>query len=318
METARIMTWGYHAPSNPFSMGTTMSISRFAGDLLNALVVNDVGQIHPIVFVCHSMGGLIAKQAVISGSANRQFCHIVNNVKGMVFFATPHRGANLAKMAASIDTVVRASQLTDNRRYIQELAPESDRIEDINRDFQYHLSRLFVLSFYEECPSSFVGEVVIVPRASAILDSIGETSCGIHADHISICKYPTSDCPQYRVAASNISRFIRMINVFTSPDSSPGALDVFALFIYSDELGVKQARADVLERARGVVGSIIGRDHKLLEHLAELKANVWWHEQLMRRVESLNLPADMRNFFSVQNFEDRVEIMGKRALLENQ
>jgi len=135
METARIMIWGYHAPSNAFSAGTTMNISRFATDLLNALYMKNVGRIHPVVFVCHSMGGLIAKQAVVSGSADPQFRHIINNVKGVVFFATPHRGSDLAKMAASIDRVVRASQLGNRRRYIKELAPESDRIEDINRDF---------------------------------------------------------------------------------------------------------------------------------------------------------------------------------------
>ena len=45
METARIMIWGYHAPSNPFSAGTTMNISRFATDLLNALLVNNVGRV---------------------------------------------------------------------------------------------------------------------------------------------------------------------------------------------------------------------------------------------------------------------------------
>jgi hypothetical protein len=45
METARIMIWGYHAPSNPFSVGTTMNISRFATDLLNALVMNHAGRV---------------------------------------------------------------------------------------------------------------------------------------------------------------------------------------------------------------------------------------------------------------------------------
>jgi hypothetical protein len=75
-------------------------------------------------------------------------------------------------------------------------------------------------------------------------------------------------------------------------------LDALALFLYGDELGVKQARAVVLERARGVVGSIIGRDHEFLEQIAEGKAGIWWHEQLVEGVESLNLPADMRTFFN--------------------
>jgi len=264
------------------------------------------------------MGGLIAKQAVVSGSADPQFRHIINNVKGVVFFATPHRGADLAKVATSIDRVIRASQLGNRRKYMKELAPESDRIEDINRDFRHHLNRLFVLSFYEECPSTRIGDVIIVPRASAVLDSAGETSCGIHADHVSICKYPSSDCPQYRVAATNISRFIQIINLLSSPDSSPAALDDLALFLYGDELGVQQARSAVLERARGVVGSIIGRDHMLLEQLAESKAGIWWHEELVEGVESLNLPADMRNYFKAENFRNRSEIMLNRTFLENQ
>lgn len=50
METARIMTWGYHAPSNPFSKGTTMNISRFASDLLNALLVNNAGRVSNLLF----------------------------------------------------------------------------------------------------------------------------------------------------------------------------------------------------------------------------------------------------------------------------
>jgi hypothetical protein len=50
METARIMTWGYHAPSNPFSAGTTMNISRFASDLLNALLVNNAGRVSDRLF----------------------------------------------------------------------------------------------------------------------------------------------------------------------------------------------------------------------------------------------------------------------------
>ena len=50
METARIMIWGYDAPSNPFSAGTTMNISRFAIDLLNALLVNNVGSVSNYLF----------------------------------------------------------------------------------------------------------------------------------------------------------------------------------------------------------------------------------------------------------------------------
>jgi hypothetical protein len=57
-----------------------------------------------------------------------------------------------------------------------------------------------------------------------------------------------------------------------------------------------EPRSALLERARGVVGSIVGRDHVLLEQLAESKAAIWWHEQLVEGVASLNLPVDMRTY----------------------
>ena len=108
----------------------------------------------------------------------------------------------------------------------------------------------------------------------------------------------SSDSPQHRVA--NISRFvqIQVINLVSSPDSSPAALDALALLLYGDD-GVQQACSSVLERARGVVGSIVGRDHDHhdLEELAKRKAGIWWHKQLVEGIESLNLPADMRTFF---------------------
>ena len=133
---------------------------------------------------------------------------------------------------------------------------------------------------------------IIVPHSSAVLESAGETSCGIHADHITICKYPSSDSPEYKVAATNISRFIRIINLVSFPDS-PEAFDALALLLYGDELEVRQARSAVLEKARREVG----RDQEHSEELAKRLAKTRWHNQLVEGVERLNLPESMRNLF---------------------
>ena len=139
---------------------------------------------------------------------------------------------------------------------------------------------------------------IIVPHSSAVLESAGETSCGIHAGHISICKYPSSDSParEYKVAATNISRFIRIINLVFFPDF-PASFDALALLLFGDELGVKQARSAVLKRARDVVGSIVGRDNEHVEELAKGKVGILWYVQLVKGIESLNLPADIRTSF---------------------
>ena len=127
------------------------------------------------------MGGLIAKQVnelnvqmhwisffwltwtIGSSSADPQFRHIINlnNVKGVVFFGTPHRGAEMAKMATSIDCVIRGTQLGNRRKYIKGRAPSKISVYVLksqiglgtNRYFRHHHTNLFVLSFYEECLS---------------------------------------------------------------------------------------------------------------------------------------------------------------------
>ena len=77
-----------------------------------------------------------------------------------MFFGTPHRGADAANVAAPLDRLVRVLQLKGSRQYIEELSTKSDRIEDINKEFKHHLKHLFVHSFYEECPTSLIGDVV--------------------------------------------------------------------------------------------------------------------------------------------------------------
>ena len=86
--------------------------------------------------------------------------HIIDNVKFVVFFGTPHRDTDAANVAAPLDILVRALQLKGSRQYIEELSTKSDRIEDINKEFKHHLKHLSVHSFYEECPTSLIGDVV--------------------------------------------------------------------------------------------------------------------------------------------------------------
>ena len=80
----------------------------------------------------------------------------------------------------------------------------------------------------------------------------------------------------------------------SSPDPSLAAFNALALLLYGDELGVQEARSTCLVRARAEVASIVRHDHGHLEELAKGKADIWWHEELLKR---LNLPADMRTFF---------------------
>lgn len=65
--TARILTYGYHAHFSSKKEQTTMTLNDFANDLLFRMKYDEeteerLGQV-PIVFVTHSMGGLVFKKA---------------------------------------------------------------------------------------------------------------------------------------------------------------------------------------------------------------------------------------------------------------
>ncbi|KAH8810690.1 hypothetical protein F5884DRAFT_670914, partial [Xylogone sp. PMI_703] len=101
IQTARTLTFGYNA--NFLGPASISRISDFARDLLCAtqFMHNDsdaethVGK-RPIVFVAHSIVGLVVKKAYILGQNDDIHKNTLVSVKSIIFLSTPHRGSNLA------------------------------------------------------------------------------------------------------------------------------------------------------------------------------------------------------------------------------
>lgn len=55
----------------------------------------------PIIFVCHSLGGLVCEDALIAArqSSEARLRSILQHTRGIVFLGTPHHGAGFAKWA---------------------------------------------------------------------------------------------------------------------------------------------------------------------------------------------------------------------------
>ena len=92
---ARIFTYGY--PSHVLCSTSTAGVSDYAGTLLAHIesrrVVNEP---RPIIFVAHSLGGIVCKRALIMANENPVYEAIKANTVGILFFGTPHRGAILS------------------------------------------------------------------------------------------------------------------------------------------------------------------------------------------------------------------------------
>lgn len=94
----------------------------------------DIGQKDcPVVFVGHCLGGLIAKQIVISGhchfSTDKRVNNLLRNVKAFFFYATPHGGSNLADLAGCIPFLKKSPLV----KYLQVL---NDEVGRLNNEFE--------------------------------------------------------------------------------------------------------------------------------------------------------------------------------------
>ncbi|KAJ5714747.1 uncharacterized protein N7483_011928 [Penicillium malachiteum] len=150
---ARIMTFGYDS-SWLFSKNV-MSITDFANDLLFRLK-NDrhtpIMRKQPIIFVCHSLGGIIAKRAITLAYENSTlYGELLSQIKGVVFLGTPHRGshaATIANIASSTVNYLLPGQAI-KKPLMKALSTNSNELEEISRSFLARTSLLKIASFCE-------------------------------------------------------------------------------------------------------------------------------------------------------------------------
>ncbi|KND88943.1 Protein SERAC1 [Tolypocladium ophioglossoides CBS 100239] len=95
LNKARILTYGYDAYVVRKSVASTNGLSNHAKNLLNDLTTNRAGAdaaSRPLMFVAHSLGGLVFKEAILLSRNNPDphFRGIFDCTKGIAFMGTPH------------------------------------------------------------------------------------------------------------------------------------------------------------------------------------------------------------------------------------
>ncbi|PIA56384.1 hypothetical protein AQUCO_00700597v1 [Aquilegia coerulea] len=101
---ARLFTVKYKTNLTQWS-GASLPLQEVSSMLLRKLVAAGIGN-RPVVFVTHSMGGLVVKQMLYEARANN-LTSLVNNTAGVVFYSCPHFGSKLADMPWRMGLVLR-------------------------------------------------------------------------------------------------------------------------------------------------------------------------------------------------------------------
>ncbi|KAB8077500.1 hypothetical protein BDV29DRAFT_56132 [Aspergillus leporis] len=98
LTTARILTYGYDAYVVRGSVAGSNRLIDHATNLLNDLTtdrdLHDAAS-RPIIFIAHSLGGLVCKMAILR-SRNDPEAHlqnVFNCTKAVIFIGTPHKGS---------------------------------------------------------------------------------------------------------------------------------------------------------------------------------------------------------------------------------
>lgn len=169
---SRILSFGYDADIvnlwNPTSVSRLSNhAERMVGDLVRIRERTDT-QSRKILFVAHSLGGLVTKHALIHSRNNHeQFLRqIEENTAGIVFLGVPHFGSDLASWGSFATQMIHVLKRA-NKDIVRVLEPESEILRNVGLGFHNILerrkekgSKISITCFYEELPVIGVGEVL--------------------------------------------------------------------------------------------------------------------------------------------------------------
>ncbi|XP_039915237.1 protein SERAC1 isoform X2 [Hirundo rustica] len=169
------------------------SIAFRSSELLDKLKAAGIGD-RPLVWVSHSMGGLLVKRMLVDASKNPEMDKIVNNTRGIIFYSVPHHGSQLAEYS------INARYLLFPSVEVKELSKDSPALKELNDDFlSFAKDKEFsVLSFAETLPTH-IGSMIklhVVPVESADI-GIGDL-IPVDVNHLNICKPKKKDAFLYQ------------------------------------------------------------------------------------------------------------------------
>jgi len=172
--------WGNNCPTQSYKQ----NLEERSEDMLAKLVQAGVGS-RPVIFVGHSMGGLIIKKMLVSAqtSGDADLQQVAENTRGVVFYSTPHEGTHIAKMNSVVKYFFFPSV------EVQELEIDSPALLELNTYFKQFVEKFKtrVISFGETIPTRHLGvDLTFVPPESSN-PGVGEFLT-VPYNHMDICK----------------------------------------------------------------------------------------------------------------------------------
>ncbi|GAP85160.2 putative and NB-ARC domain-containing protein [Rosellinia necatrix] len=226
---ANVLVYGYNADVYSKKHGSNPSdnfIYMHAQTLVTSLThyrKDELTSSNPIIWVCHSLGGILVKRALLYSNDLRTSQHedyrsIYVSTYGIVFLGTPHTGSDIATWGAVLqamsDTVVPRSFFQSESVLLKTLKRDNETLQNINNHFLDVYQRFKILMAHENHKTDLKGtKTLVVDATSAGPQLPGVTYYAIEATHSGMCKFDSKNAPGYRTIATVIREW-----VFAAPD----------------------------------------------------------------------------------------------------
>lgn len=114
LPSARLLSTEYKTNLTEWS-GATLPLQELSAHLLEKLVAAGVGE-RPVIFVTHSLGGLVAKQMLQLVRSEEKYAALGERIRGIVFYSCPHFGSRLADLPSRMGVVLRPAAAVSRRQ----------------------------------------------------------------------------------------------------------------------------------------------------------------------------------------------------------
>lgn len=233
---ARVLTYGYDTHVKHWA-GTPPShnnVRDFAWDMLVALESGRrVEPARPLVFVVHSLGGIVVKEMLRRShrcsEGQDHLRDVFSSTRGIMFFGTPHGGADpRGVLQRTAESLVRAVGFKANEHVLNSMLPSSERLRELRDEFNpiAHEQEWMIHSFQEELGMKALGDrkvssarcsytvlIVNVGITQVVDDNSSylnfpaiETTEHIRRNHRSMCRFSGPEDPEYKKVVAALQR----------------------------------------------------------------------------------------------------------------
>ena len=171
--------------SYPSAVFENPKIQTIAASLRTS-IENEYDGYDDIVLVCHSMGGLVAKKYLIDEIKLYQPSTL--KVKKVIYYDTPHNGADLANWA----------KITGHKQVAQ-MATDSDFIEWLNTDFYTLDIGQYLCMKYVIAEKAYKGIRIVSKQSASAIWANRDTETLVDKHHKDCCKPQDIDALSYKI-----------------------------------------------------------------------------------------------------------------------